>query len=158
MQIPVRSSLCQLPFYIETSFDFKFLRIFFSFQCHTGILGGGHYVAFAKNPNKKWYCYNDSSCKVRDLYFIVFWIVYQIWATSCQNQQNDLCTQQRLRSAWASAQSDHSSLCAQWVAKDPSFLHADIEDSDHTGWMPKLIWVFAGHTSFCWFYHVAAHI
>ena len=27
--------------------------------------------------------------------------------------------------AWASAQSDQSSLCAQWVAKDPSFLHAD---------------------------------
>lgn len=33
-------------------------------QCHTGILGGGHYVAYAKNPNGKWYCYNDSSCKV----------------------------------------------------------------------------------------------
>jgi len=33
-------------------------------QCHTGILGGGHYVAYAKNPNAKWYCYNDSSCKV----------------------------------------------------------------------------------------------
>jgi len=33
-------------------------------QCHTGILGGGHYVTYAKNPNNKWYCYNDSSCKV----------------------------------------------------------------------------------------------
>ena len=39
-----------------------------------------------------------------------------------------------------------SLLCAQWVAKDPSFLHADSEDSDQTGWMPRLIWVFAGHT------------
>ena len=39
-----------------------------------------------------------------------------------------------------------SSLCAQWVAKDPRFLHADIEDSDQTGRMPRLIWVFAGHT------------
>ena len=39
-----------------------------------------------------------------------------------------------------------SSLCTQWVAKDPSFLHADSEDSDQTGWMPRLIWVFAGHT------------
>ena len=36
-----------------------------------------------------------------------------------------------------------SSLCAQWVPKDPSFLHADSEDSDQTGQMPKLIWVFA---------------
>ena len=35
-----------------------------------------------------------------------------------------------------------SSLCTQWVAKDPSFLHADSEDSDQTGRMPGLIWVF----------------
>ena len=33
--------------------------------------------------------------------------------------------QRRLRSAWASAQSDQSSLYAHWVAKHPSFLHAD---------------------------------
>ena len=38
-----------------------------------------------------------------------------------------------------------SLLCALWVAKDPSFLHADSEDSDQTGRMPSLIWVFAGH-------------
>ena len=29
--------------------------------------------------------------------------------------------------------SSESSLCAQWVAKDPSFLHANSEDSDQTG-------------------------
>ena len=39
-----------------------------------------------------------------------------------------------------------SSLCAQWVAKDPSFLHADSKDSDQTGRLPRLIWVFAGCT------------
>ena len=38
------------------------------------------------------------------------------------------------------------SLCAQWVAKDPSFLHADSEDSDQTWRMPRLIWFFAGRT------------
>ena len=32
-----------------------------------------------------------------------------------------------------------SSLCAQSVAKDPNFLHADSEDSDQTGRMPRLI-------------------
>ena len=48
---------------------------------------------------------------------------------------------------FASAQSDQSSLCTQWVAKDPSFLHADIEDSDQTGRMP-----------FCWFCHEAAQL
>ena len=37
-----------------------------------------------------------------------------------------------------------SSPCAQWVAKDP--LHADSEDSDQTGLMIRLIWVFAGRT------------
>ena len=53
--------------------------------------------------------------------------------------------QRRPRSAWTSAKSE-SSLWAQWVAKDPSFLHVDREDSDQTGWMPRLIWVFAGRT------------
>ena len=63
-----------------------------------------------------------------------------------------MCAQRRLRSAktqislgirpvWS-----ESSLCAQWVAKDPRFLHADSKDSDQTGRMPRLIWVFAGRT------------
>ena len=57
------------------------------------------------------------------------------------------CAQRRLRSVWASAQSDQSlHCCAQWVAKDPSFLHADSKDSDHTGWMPSLIQVFTRRT------------
>ena len=44
----------------------------------------------------------------------------------------------QIRPVWS-----ESSLCAEWVAKDPSFLHADSEDSDQTGRMPRLIWVFA---------------
>ena len=39
-----------------------------------------------------------------------------------------------------------SSLCAQRLAEDLSFLYGDSEDSDQTGRMPKLIWVFAGRT------------
>ena len=74
-----------------------------------------------------------------------------IWAASWQNQQNDVCAQWRLRSAWASIQSDQRLCCALWVAKDPSFLHADSEDwsdwvDDQTGRMPRLIWVFTGST------------
>ena len=79
-------------------------------------------------------------------------------------------------STWASAQSDQSlaktqismgirpvwsesSLCAQRVAKDPRLLRADIEDSDQTGRMHSLIWVFAGsHMPFCWFCHEAAQV
>ena len=46
-----------------------------------------------------------------------------------------------IRPVWS-----ESSLCAQWVVKDPSFLHAGSEDSFQTGRMPRLIWVFAGRT------------
>ena len=36
-------------------------------------------------------------------------------------------------------------VCAQWVAKDPRFLHAD--SKDWSDWqMPRLIWVFIGCT------------
>ncbi|EDV23557.1 uncharacterized protein TRIADDRAFT_58322 [Trichoplax adhaerens] len=35
----------------------------YAIASHSGILGGGHYVSFAKNPNNKWYIFNDSSCK-----------------------------------------------------------------------------------------------
>ena len=38
------------------------------------------------------------------------------------------------------------SLCALRVAKDPTPLQADSEDSDQTRRMPRLIWVFAGRT------------
>ena len=46
-----------------------------------------------------------------------------------------------IRPVWS-----ESSLSAQWVAKDPRFLHADSNDSDQTGRMPRLIWDFPGHT------------
>ena len=39
-------------------------------------------------------------------------IAMHIWAASWQNQQNGMCVQRRLRSAWASAQSDQSLCCA----------------------------------------------
>ena len=69
------------------------------------------------------------------------------WATSWQNPQNVLCTLgTQISLGWP-----ESSLCAQWVAKDRSFLHVDSEGSDQTGWMNRLIWVFAGRTAFCLF-------
>ena len=81
---------------------------------------------------------------------MLLWVFSECWAMACQGNMSRLmtkptkwlCIQQRLRSAWAS----ESSLCAKWVAKDPSFLHADSEDSDQTGQMPRLIWVFACRT------------
>ena len=73
-------------------------------------------------------------------------ICMQIWAASWQNQPNGLCAQRRLRSAWASAQSDQSSLSA-WRKLGSLTTHwMHREYSDQTGWMPRLIWVFAGRT------------
>ena len=76
------------------------------------------------------------------------------WASTWQNQQNDQCTQWRLRSAWASAESDQSSLSAWTLA----FCWVHSEDSDAQTGPPRLIWVFAGCTSFCWFCRAAACI
>ena len=53
-----------------------------------------------------------------------------------------------------------SSLSAQWVAKDPSFFHADSDDSDQTGRMPRLqadLSLHWAHMPFCWFCHEADH-
>ena len=46
-----------------------------------------------------------------------------------------------IRPVWS-----ESSQCAQWVAEEPNFLHADNEVSNQTGRLPRLIWVFAGRT------------
>ena len=53
-----------------------------------------------------------------------------------------------IRPVWS-----ESSLCAQWVTKDPSFLHADSEDISPVWSEPSL-----GADSFCWFCHAVAHI
>ena len=71
---------------------------------------------------------------------------HNIYAASWQNQHNELCAQRRLRSTWASAQSDQSSL-SEWRNIGSSATHwAHCEDSDQTGQMPRLIWVFSGVT------------
>ena len=48
-----------------------------------------------------------------------------IWSMT---KPRKLGTNQRHRSAWASTQSDHSSLCTLWVAKDPNILEMDSKD------------------------------
>ena len=94
--------------------------------------------------------------------FIVFQIIQESLVSICAIEENNsvsnmsrIVTKQvkwhvrpvktqiglGIRQVWS-----ESSLCAQWVAKDPSFLQADSEDTDQTGRMPRLIWVFAGRT------------
>ena len=72
------------------------------------------------------------------------------WATAWQNQQYNLCTQRRLRSACA--------LAVHSMGKDPSFFHADAED--WSDWADahadlSLHWV---HRSFCWLCHASGLI
>ena len=60
------------------------------------------------------------------------------------------CVQRRLRSARPSAQSDQSIRCPHeepWVLGSLATRWAHSEYSDQTGWMPRLIWLFSGHTS-----------
>ena len=71
---------------------------------------------------------------------------YYIMSRDMTKPTKWVCAQWRLRSAWASAQSDQSSLSAwrKLVSLATHWVH--IEDSDQTGRMPRLIWVFAGRT------------
>ena len=72
-------------------------------------------------------------------------LVVAIWAASWQNQQNDMWAQQRLRSAWASAQSDQSLLFA-WRKLGSLATHwAHSEGSDQTG---RILLVLSWGSSF----------
>ena len=60
-----------------------------------------------------------------------------------------VCAQRRLRSVWASAQSDQSLCCPHEETLGPYSLATHwthSKDSDQTGRMPRLIWVFDGCT------------
>ena len=83
---------------------------------------------------------------------------FMIWAAARQNQQNDLCSQRRPRSAWASTQSDQSLLPA-WRNLGSLAIHW-AHSKDWSDWVDaqadlSLRWA---HWSFCWFCHAAAHL
>ena len=70
------------------------------------------------------------------------------------DKTNKICApSKRLGSVWASAQSDQSLLCAQWVPEEPRYLHADSEDTDQTDL--SLHWA---NRSFCRFFYAAAQL
>ena len=84
-----------------------------------------------------------------------------IWAASWQNKQNGMCAQRRLRSAWASAQSDQSLRCPHEESLGPKL---PIERTAKNIVRP-VIWAYAqadlslrwAHMLCCWFCHEAAH-
>ena len=69
-----------------------------------------------------------------------------IWAVAWQNQRINMCAQQRLRSPWASAQSDHSlhSMHDETMTRSSTTHWAHSEDACQTRRMPRLIRVFTG--------------
>ena len=71
----------------------------------------------------------------------------QIRATSWQNQQNNLRPAKTQISLGVSPVWSEPSLSDLRIAKDQRLLHVDSEDSDQTGRMPSLIWVFTGPTN-----------
>ena len=71
-----------------------------------------------------------------------------VWSVSAKTQIS-----LGIRPVWS-----ESSLCTQWVAKDPSFLHADSKDSDQTGRMPGWSESSLGTKPLCWFCHEVAHL
>ena len=96
-------------------------------------------------------------CACSRAWSFVFPFWSYIWTAAWQNQQNNLCAQWRLRSAWASAQSDQSSLSA-W-RKLGSFLPIEhiVKTLIKLGGCqadPSLCWA---QRSLFWFCHVAAH-
>ena len=80
------------------------------------------------------------------------------WATARQNRQTYMCAQPTLRSAWASAQSDQSSLCPQWVAKGPRFPYGDGADWPEWAYAHANLSLHWTHWLFCWFCRIAAQI
>ena len=67
------------------------------------------------------------------------------WAEAWQSPQNMRPTKTQINLGILPVRSV-SSLCAQCVAKDTRLLYVGSEDSELTGWMSRLIWVFAGRT------------
>ena len=80
------------------------------------------------------------------------------WVRAWQNQHNDLCPQRKLRSAWASAQSDQSSL-SPWRNLASLATHW-VHREDWSNWADaqadlSLCWT---HRSYCWFCHAVAQV
>ena len=104
--------------------------------------------------------YTTSLCCIQTLMFFSAWwemafswahrgLLYDfttIWATARQNQQNNVCPVKtqislRIHTVWPD-----SSLSAWRTVGSLSTHRVHSEYSDQSGWMPRLIWVYAGRT------------
>ena len=82
----------------------------------------------------------------------------KIWAASCENQQNGMCAQQRLRSAWhlpSLIRVFTVGVKKPWVLSYPlSAQWRLIRLGGCPGWSESSL----GAHSFCWFWHVTAQL
>ena len=74
------------------------------------------------------------------------WTKKQYEPTHEKKQQNGMCTQRRLRSAWASAHLDQSLRCPHEESLGPKLPIECTAKTDQIGQTSRLIWVFAGCT------------
>ena len=121
-------------------------------------------VSFAQNcgigePHHDKTCFSKQQ-KHRPVWASAQWSdwLLLIWAAPGQNQQNDICAQRRLRSAWATAQSDQG-LLSSWRSLRPLAI-LRVHSEDWLDWAdaqadPSLRWA---HRPYCWFCHAAARI
>ena len=95
----------------------------------------------------------------QDLLILNSSMEWQKWAASRQNQQNGMCTQRRLRSAWASTQPDQSLHCPHEETLDPQLpIERTAKALIRLGGCPGWSESSPGTQSFCWFCHEAAQM
>ena len=87
------------------------------------------------------YVIMDSQKPILGWYYSSKTYIHAIWIHFFNKSLRKTQISLGIRPVWL-----ESLLCAQWVAKGSVLLQAGSEDSDQTGRMHRLIWVFAGRT------------
>ena len=107
----------------------------FSCLCKIYIIAINGILAFCS------YVIMDSQTPIFGWYYSSKTYIHVIWIKFLNKLLRKTQISLGVRPVWL-----ESLLCAQWVAKGSVLLQVDSEDSDQTGRMRKLIWVFAGRT------------
>ena len=87
------------------------------------------------------YVIMDSQTPIFGWYYSSKTYIHAIWINFFNKLLRKTQISLGIRRVWS-----ESLLCAQWVSKGSARLQADSKDSDQTGRMRRLIWVFAGRT------------
>ena len=107
----------------------------FSYLCKKYIISINGILAFCS------YVIMDSQTPILGWYYSSKTYIHAIWIIFFNKLFRKTQISLGIRPVWS-----ESLLCAQWVAKGSVLLQVDSEDSDQTGRMRRLIWVFAWRT------------